>query len=521
VGTESTGCLTTYDVSDPANPKRITSIAGAGQHTTACLLDCTWLYGSTGAITDNRIPAKAHVVGNWQDGLPDLYTDPKTGKKKKFGATCHHLREIQPGLILGSCQPFIVMSIRPEEGGSVMKPVILDIGTNTDNRFIHSSRWPNQGRDKFVLVGGETNFHPSCDDTSGAFMVWDAGAVIDGNGGFKRGQTFHELSELRPQSGNYVDGRSPNNALGCSVHWFEEHPSFNNGGLVALAEYENGTHFLQITASGKIIDKDWFLPLGGSTSAPHWNPYDPTIVYSIDYARGVDVLKYTGPTYVPPSEPPAPPAAAASAAAPCAEGAGFDAVAAKRSGRGVRLSAALREGKTFDLTLYQVSHGRSLTNRRVARYTGKKGAVSFGAARGLTDGRYVARFVTKTAKGRSDVRLLALRRQGGRWVTTQPFALPPCGLFTSFALSGPAFGGARSRPLTISYALRRGADAVRIEAFIGKKVIKRFTGGGTARKTYRFKLPARGIRRGALVRVRATVSQGSPVPPATVYARRI
>ena len=292
---EAAGCLTLWDVSDPANVKKIKVVPGAGEHTTACAYDCTWLYGSTGAITDNRDPANAKVVGNWQTAA--------VGGSKYFKSSCHHLREIQPGVLLGSCQPILLLSLRSEDGGSPLKPVVLATGTNSDNRFIHSGQWPNHGTDKFSLEGGETNGHPSCDDTSGAFMVWDASGVTDGNGGFRKGGVFKEISEIRPSSGTYSDGHSAVNALGCSVHWFEQHPSFHDGGLVALAEYENGTRFEQITSAGKIVEQGFFLPLGGSTSAPHWNPFDPHYVYVIDYARGLDVLKYTGDTYVPEQPP--------------------------------------------------------------------------------------------------------------------------------------------------------------------------------------------------------------------------
>jgi hypothetical protein len=43
--------------------------------------------------------------------------------------------------------------------------------------------------------------------------------------------------------------------LGCSAHWFDEHPTYRNGGLVALGYYEHGTRFLDIQRNGKI--KEW------------------------------------------------------------------------------------------------------------------------------------------------------------------------------------------------------------------------------------------------------------------------
>ena len=148
-----------------------------------------------------------------------------------------------------------------------------------------------------MLAGGETNASPQCDDTVAAFMVWDASEVLKRGGGYKMDSEFKLLDEFRPTNGTYLDGKSPYNGLGCSVHWFQEHPSFHNGGAVALAMYENGTHVLQITPQGKIVDKT-FLPLAGSTSAPHWHP-NGKVIYNIDYTRGVDVLRYTGPGVCP------------------------------------------------------------------------------------------------------------------------------------------------------------------------------------------------------------------------------
>src|SRR4051794_3633038 len=111
---------------------------------------------------------------------------------------CHHQREIQPGIILASCQPVLLMSVRPSDGASPEHPILLAQGANDDGRFIHSSRWPNAGADKFVLVGGETNFQPTCSDTNGAFMTWDGTGAEDGKGGFVKGGVLKPIAEVRP-----------------------------------------------------------------------------------------------------------------------------------------------------------------------------------------------------------------------------------------------------------------------------------------------------------------------------------
>ena len=103
-----------------------------------------------------------------------------------------------------------------------------------------------------------------------------------------------------PPAGNgfYADGKPVAGALGCSVHWFQEHPSFRNGGLVAISEYEDGVRFLQIGKDGSITEQGYFLSLGSSSSSPKWAGKGD-VLYSIDYLRGIDILRCTGEHYVP------------------------------------------------------------------------------------------------------------------------------------------------------------------------------------------------------------------------------
>lgn len=303
-------CLTIYDVTDKANPKLLTVVDGAGDHTMACVFDCQFMYGSSGHIvnlTHVTKDGKAEIIGNWQTGLP--------------GKSCHHVNEVSPGIILTATQPVMLLSVRPEDGGNILHPKLLATGTNIDGRFIHSGQWAQHGADRIALIGGETNFKAQCSPTNGAFMTWDASQVYR-DGAWQAGTTFKMIDEYRVNNGLPTNGDYPVGILGCSVHWFEEQPQFHNGGLVALAAYENGTRFLQITPDGKIHEQGWFVPYHGSTSAPHWAP-DGKTVYLVDYQRGLDIVQWLGPTYVPTSgtagasttPAPSPSAAAPSAAA--------------------------------------------------------------------------------------------------------------------------------------------------------------------------------------------------------------
>ena len=162
-------------------------------------------------------------------------------------------------------------------------------------KFVHSARWPRDGKDKILMTGGEKNFTGRCEAADSEFSTYSADAVLTG-----KGKKFVGPLAQKPPAGNgtYLDGKPVAGALGCSVHWFQEHPSFKNGGLVALSEYEDGVRFLQIGKKGEIEEQGFFIGLGSSTSSPKWAP-SGDVLYSIDYFRGIDIMRWKGAQYVP------------------------------------------------------------------------------------------------------------------------------------------------------------------------------------------------------------------------------
>jgi hypothetical protein len=524
-------CLIIYDVSKAEAPRAVKIVPDAGDHTATCILDCQYFYGSEGTIVDARDPANAKIVGNWSDDL-----------KFTRSGRCHHQNEIRPGIIVAACQPMYMLSVRPEDGGSILKPKVLAQYSHADNRFIHGLRWPNAGSDRFLLGGGETNAQPRCTDKVGAFMVFDGTRPSD------RG-TWTQTDERRPQNGTYQDdpvagANPPTQILGCSAHWFEEHPTFRNGGLVALAEYEQGTRFLQITPEGKIRQLGYALPIGGSTSAPHWAP-DGRTVYAIDYTRGLDVLRYEGPLVVPdeagnverPPQATAPgerelseagaaqtaqPSSAGStsssaAAAGCASAAGFDRVAV----RGSRVLVDRRQQRPYSFSLFRQSAGsRVVPNRLVTRMRRSTRSRFSLPSRGVGDGVYLAR-VTMDLPGVDDVRRVVLRRSGGRWsVRPDAYSRAACSLVSAFKLDRAVFGGRGNRALGISYRLPSGVDEVRLDVLRGSRVVKRLKAGSRGR-AYRFRVPASIAPAGTDVRVRISVRRSGSTVTETLTARRL
>jgi len=260
-----------YDVEDKSNPTKISEVAGAGQHTMSCLLDCKWLYGSDGNIIDLRDPANpVFVKEKWGDGMPVT--------------NGHDVNEVAPGIVLTSSDPMMVLDARKDP----RHPKLLAVAQPMQE-FIHSNAWPNAGKDRWALSSGETwtpGTDARCDDKTAGFATWDTSKV-------KSRKTMTMVDVWRPKNGTISDGNPVVNApFGCSSHWFQEHPDFKNGGLVAAGFYNHGTRFLQVSKAGKIEQAGWFLPHGGGTSAAYW--INDEIVYAIDYQRGFDVLRYNG-----------------------------------------------------------------------------------------------------------------------------------------------------------------------------------------------------------------------------------
>jgi hypothetical protein len=268
-----------WNIEDPTAPVEVGQVPGAGQHTTSCVLNCRWAYGSSGAITDLRDPSAPKL-------LKEKWTDVLGGGAGGF----HDVIEVAPGLVLTASQPMAFLDARKNPA----KPKLLAISEPNEQvgeAPVHSNQWPRNGKDDFVLVTGEswapTNGNGQCtEDRNQGFSTWDATK-------WKKTKTFTRIDVFKAKNGTVTDGGSLVNApFGCSSHWFTAHPDFNNGGLVAAGWYSHGTRVLDVDSKGKIKEVGWFLPHAGGTSGAYW--VDDEYIYAVDYQRGVDVLRYTG-----------------------------------------------------------------------------------------------------------------------------------------------------------------------------------------------------------------------------------
>jgi hypothetical protein len=259
--------LLIYDVEDKGAPVKLAEVEPVRDHTFSCVLKCRYAYGSRGTIVDLKDPADPKLTGSWGGG-----TTPGDG---------YDVTEVVPGLVLTATRTIRLLDARKDP----LHPTTLAMGGTVDNRLIHSNRWPRGGRDRFFLVQGETPFSQTCNEDSGAFMTWDASK-------WRKTHSFTLIDEFRVENGTYVDGNPPAGVFGCTNMWFQEHPRFRNGGLVAAAFFEHGTRFLEVDPRGRIEQVGYFTPVGGATIASYW--ITPEVVYAVDEQRGIDILRFEG-----------------------------------------------------------------------------------------------------------------------------------------------------------------------------------------------------------------------------------
>lgn len=264
--TTNGGALQVINVEDKTNPTVVATLDGVDEHTISCVLDCRYAWGSEGAVVDLRNPAKPKLIGDWTKG------SPVSGS--------HDVTEVAPGYVVSSSQPIVLFDVRQNPA----KPKVLAIAKSEDQRFNHSNLWPNNMTDRYLLVGGEAGGPGCAEDVSASFMTWDTR-------GWQRSKTFKMVDQYHLANGLPTEGNMPTETW-C-VHWFTTHPKYDDGGLVAIAWYEQGTRLLRISKQGKISEVGWFIPYAGSTSAAYW--VTDEIIYTADYNRGFDILRYTGP----------------------------------------------------------------------------------------------------------------------------------------------------------------------------------------------------------------------------------
>lgn len=298
--------LLVVDVSEPEEMSVLASVDSTA-HTWECVLDCTYAYGRDGDVIDLTDPESPKVATNWRGHVEgDDYM--------------HDFNEVAPGRVLGAGQPSFYLDVDKATG----EPAVLArIDSDFHSLGHHHAGWPNGATDPLMLMGAEvapsgaTNLAGSdcSDESTYAVATFDATAVRevderqfnarnpqahrrgdkDGHAAQREGAGFAKLAEWRVDGrGAYVDGNPPAHTLFCG-HWFDPHPTWDDGGVLAVAHYDWGTRFVDVAGvedGGEMEEIGWFVPAGGYTGSVTW--VSDEIVYVHDYRRGLDILRVTG-----------------------------------------------------------------------------------------------------------------------------------------------------------------------------------------------------------------------------------
>jgi hypothetical protein len=273
-----------------ARPGEHPSEVGAvpvANHTAECVLDCQWFYGRAGTIIDARgvLDGSAPTVrGNWIDELR------RRASTRRAATT-----SLRSGPGAADRLPAVRGHHRQREDARRRRRSTRRCSTRASrNAFVHSARWPRQGRDKLVLIGGETNFTGRCDGDNGEF----ARTARRRSSGKSKTFAGRSTTCSRPATAPTPTASRSRTTSAAPSTGSRSTRRCTNGGLVALSEYEDGVRFMPGRRDGKMTEQGFFAPLGGSSSSSKWAP-SGDVVYSLDYDRGIDIIRWRGPHYVP------------------------------------------------------------------------------------------------------------------------------------------------------------------------------------------------------------------------------
>lgn len=267
------GILYVIDVRDPRHPRLLSSYStyvpglvisslrrtrrkrGGIGHTASCIQDCryAWLAGSPDGIevVDLRDPANPRLAGRVRAAAAS-------------GMSSHDVQIDSRGLAW-------VAGGNGTAAYDTTDPVRPRLVTRTDRRgsrgpyndFLHHNSL-RVSRDTLLVT--EEDFGDGC-RRAGSFQTWRI-----------KGRATRPLDRFAVE-------RNDDLRLACSAHYFD-----HSGGLVAAGFYEGGLRLLDVRNPHRIRQVGFHVPRRAMVWAALFAPGDPSVVYAIDHARGIDVL---------------------------------------------------------------------------------------------------------------------------------------------------------------------------------------------------------------------------------------
>ncbi|MFN2642790.1 MAG: LVIVD repeat-containing protein [Actinomycetota bacterium] len=263
---------------------------GKPGHIANCILECRYAY-VTGARSGyvGIVDLGDGTDPSFQPALAGVFrpeagaSNPNGGPFRNNGIT-HDVNVDSSGLVWETGSGGVsVYSIDPAQGGSATDPVRVasNSGVGLDTLILHNSLRPQSGN--YVFVTEEDYFHPNANcEGSGRFEIYS----FDG-------ATITPVSTWRLSDPDYsYQVQDATAGYSCSSHWFDyrRNDASSSEELVAIGHYQQGVRFLDVTNKNSIQEVGWWRAPDAMASAAYFHPTDSSIVYAVDYQRGVDVL---------------------------------------------------------------------------------------------------------------------------------------------------------------------------------------------------------------------------------------
>lgn len=250
--------LYVLDVRDKSYPHVVGQLENAPLDLTlTCVLDCTWVYGSSGTIVDLRDPTEPRLAGDWTD--------------EASRGSSHSISEIAPGRIIidGGEGPMLLDARKNPE-----KPrIVADSLLTPHSEGYHAIDWPAMKRSSFVFAGAGGA-------TSCTLISYDASRWLRTNRIVERDRLSVEQT--------FTEDGGPPASFDCP-HWFDAEPSFGPGGLLVAPWHQRGARLVKVAPDGKLSFEGYFYAPNGRSWTTLWGRGD--FFFSIDYQRGIDVLR--------------------------------------------------------------------------------------------------------------------------------------------------------------------------------------------------------------------------------------
>jgi hypothetical protein len=305
------------DLNDPWHPQVIGFNPNWQGHTSTCLDDCRLLWSvggiQRGATVNNVAPVS---ITDMRDALhPFVYSQTFSSDVHRLGArfgSTHSVDVDFNGVAWvsgsGGVRGYWTEGLHkdPATGqdryATPYDPIAYaggPIAGDFSSAFMHNSyHFPtavgNQPPGDVMLVTNENN-DTDC-ATAGRFLIASLAGTYDADGPTSADTKMTQLGTFSVDGNpGQFHGTVGNTTVGdCSAHWFTV-----KGNIVALANYEQGTRFVDVSDPTHPVQVGWYrVParaatatqpaiVSSDTSAAYWHG---KYVYSSDYQRGIDIL---------------------------------------------------------------------------------------------------------------------------------------------------------------------------------------------------------------------------------------